>query len=120
LYAMKLTLTRTIVTDCAILAMFAFAFTPARAQSPNVQIIPAPKQITTSTGSFPVGRDTHIALADNKSADDRFAAQDFIDDATASAGVSLSISKSRSRREILIGEIDLPSIAAALKRNGID
>src|SRR5437588_119036 len=119
-YLMKSTLTRTIVAGGAILAMLACVSALARAQSPKVQIMPAPKQVTLGEGSFSINRDTRVVLADTKSAEDRFAVQDFIDDAMGAAGVSLSISKSRLRREILIGEIDLPSIVTALKRDGID
>ncbi|MGZ8844311.1 MAG: family 20 glycosylhydrolase, partial [Pyrinomonadaceae bacterium] len=83
------------------------------------KVIPAPKQVTSGSGSFPV-QDARIALADTKSAEDRFAAGDFIDDLRTTAQVSLSIGKGKSRREILIGRLDLPSVAQALKRNNFD
>ena len=54
----------------------------ATAQSTQVQIIPAPKQLTPGEGSFSV-RDARVVLADSKSAEDQFAAQDFIDDLKA-------------------------------------
>jgi hexosaminidase len=90
----------------------------ASAQS-SLQIIPAPKQVSASEAEFLIGREGRIALADEKSADDRFAALDFIDDVKQTAGLSLKIGGS-SRSEILIGLIDLPKIQQALKRAGFD
>jgi len=89
------------------------------AQSPGAQIIPAPKQLTLGEGSFSI-RDARVVLGDNKSAEDQFAAQDFIDDMKAAAGVSLSLSRGQARRDILIGRIDLLPIAQALKRVGAE
>src|SRR5256714_2468742 len=91
----------------------------ANAQSPGAQIIPAPKQLTLGAGSFSV-RDARVVLADSKSAEDQFAAQDFIDDVKATAGVSLSLSRGQARRDILVGRIDLLPIAQALKRSGVE
>jgi hypothetical protein len=92
----------------------------AQAQSPGLQIIPAPKQVSPSEAAgFLIGREARIVLADDKSADDRFAAQDFVDDVKQSAGVNLKMGGS-SRGEILIGLIDLPRIRQALKRGGLD
>src|SRR5256714_3684488 len=91
----------------------------ANAQSPGAQIIPAPKQLTLGAGSFSV-RDARVVLADSKSAEDQFAAQDFIDDVKATAGVSLSLSRGQARRDILVGRIDLLPIAQALKRAGAE
>jgi len=115
---MGTTLTRTKILRFAILSAFVFAGASANAQSANVQLVPDPKQLTTGEGSFSLARDTRVVLADSKSAEDRFAAQDFIDDAKTTAGVALSIG--RSRRDILIGRIDLLSIAQALKRSGVE
>lgn len=55
---------------------------------------------------------------DSESADDRFAAQDFIDDLKATAGVALSIGRSRSRA-IVIGQLG-PQTAELLKRHAIN
>jgi len=89
------------------------------AQSPSLQIIPAPKHVSAGDSEFSIGRDCRMVLADDKSADDRFAAQDFVDDVKQSAGVNVKIGGS-SRSEILIGLIDLPRIQQALKRGGLD
>ena len=115
---MGTTLTRTKILRFAFLSAFVFAGASANAQSANVQLVPDPKQLTTGEGSFSLARDTRVVLADSKSAEDRFAAQDFIDDAKTTAGIALSIGK--SRRDILIGRIDLLSIAQALKRSGVE
>jgi hypothetical protein len=88
------------------------------AQSTPIQVIPAPKSIETSTAVFAIDKRTRVVLADNKSVDDRFAVQDLIDDLKASADVSLTISKGRSRA-ILIGELDAPAIIEFMKRNSI-
>src|SRR5947207_13495125 len=116
---MNITLTRSKSFRLIIVCACALVCGAANAQSPGVQIIPAPKQLTLGEGSFSVGN-AHVTLADNKSAEDQFAAQDFIDDMKATAGVSLSLSRGQSRRDILIGRIDLLSIAQALKRNGAE
>src|SRR5882672_9698872 len=116
---MKSTLTRTFIRRTAILGAFAFACVAANAQTTKVQIIPAPKQLTASEGKFYIGLDTRMALADGQSAEDRFAAQDFIDDVKQTAGVTVRLGGNGARREILIGRIDLPRIQQALKRAGV-
>jgi hypothetical protein len=96
-----------------IIAAGAFFCAATPAQS-SLQIIPAPKQVTAGEGSFAL-RDARVALADAKSADDQFAAQDFINDVKTAAAASLSIGRG-GRRDILIGRIDSLPIAQALKR----
>src|SRR6266446_3312515 len=117
---MKTTLTRTLIRQAAILGAFAFACAGASAQTTNPQIIPAPKQLAASEGKFEIGLDTRIALADPQSAEDRFAAQDFIDDVKQTAGVTVRLGSNGARREILIGRIYLPKIQQALKRATFD
>jgi hypothetical protein len=61
--------------------VFAFALTCglAAAQTPNIQIVPAPRQVTPGEGSFSLTRDTRLILADPQvPPDDQFAAQDFM------------------------------------------
>ena len=100
--------------------MFTSACVGANAQAPIVQIIPAPKQLSAREGKFEIGLDTRMALAEGQSAEDRFAAQDFIDDVKQTAGVTVRLGGSSARREILIGRIDLPRIQQALKRAAVD
>src|SRR5258708_1495902 len=116
---MASTLTRTLNLGAAILCVLASVFVLAEAQAANGQIIPAPKQLSPSEGKFALGPEARIVLADGKSAEDRFAAQDFIDDAKQAAGVNLKLGRNSARREILIGQIDLPRIQQALKRSGV-
>src|SRR6266550_3807856 len=117
---MKTTLTRTFIRRTAILGAFAFACVAANAQTTNVQIIPAPKQITAGEGKFDIGLDARMALADSQSAEDRFAAQDFIDDLKQTAEVAVRLGGNGARREILIGRIDLPRIQQVLTRAAVD
>src|SRR6266436_5918161 len=117
---MKTTLTRTFIRRTAFLGALVLACIGANAQTPHAQIIPAPKQLAASEGKFEIGLDTRIALADPQSAEDRFAAQDFIDEVKQTAGVAVRLGGNGARREILIGRIDLPRIQQALKRTAVD
>ena len=113
---MGTTLTRGLSIGLLIVgALFLVAFS-ARGQSPQIRLIPAPKQIKPDEGSFSLNRETRVTLADTKSAEDRFAAQDFIDDLKATASVTTSIGK--ARHQILIGRIDSPIIVDAMRRSG--
>jgi len=112
------TLTRTWLRQIAIVSLVLFAGVSVHAQSPKIQVIPAPKQITAGEGAFALSRDTRVLLADSKSAEDRFAAQDFIDDVVATADVRLAIGS--SRRQILIGGLHDPRITAALRKSSAD
>src|SRR5712692_3170858 len=117
---MSATVTRTLGLRAAIICAFALGCVPSRAQSPNIQVIPKPRQINVGDGRFEIGRDTRIVLVDTKSVEDRFAAQDLIDDLKATANFALSIGKGKPRRQIVIGRIDLPSITQALRRSGVE
>ena len=112
------TLTRTWPLQIAIVSLVLFAGVSVHAQSPRIQVIPAPKQITAGEGAFPISRDTRVSLADSKSSEDRFAAQDFIDDVAATADVRLAIGS--SRRQISIGGIEHPRIAEALRKSSLN
>ncbi len=59
-----------------------------------------------------------MVLADPRSVDDRFAAEDFIADAREVAKVDLRIAASGSR-SIIVGRIDLPRISSALRNAGL-
>src|SRR5947208_3511040 len=117
---MNATVTRTLILRAAIMCALALGCASARGQSPNIQVIPKPKQVNVGDGRFEIGRETRIVLADNKSVEDRFAAEDFIDDLKATANFALSIGKGKPRRQIVIGRIELPSIMQALRRNGAE
>src|SRR5438874_786640 len=117
---MNATVTRTLILRAAIMCAFALGCVPSRGQSPNIQVIPKPKQANVGDGRFQIGRETRIVLADTKSVEDRSAAQDFIDDLKATANLALSIGKGKPRRQIVIGHLELRSITQALRRNGVD
>jgi hypothetical protein len=93
------------------------AFVPAAAQPANARIIPAPKQLSESEGRFALNPEVRLVLAEGNSAEDRFAAQDFIDDVKQTAGVSLKFG-SGGRRLILVGLIGSPKIQQAFTRTG--
>ena len=114
----RLTLTRTFAWRIVIVWAFATAYVSVAAQSQRIQIIPAPKSIETGSGAFSIDRRTRLVLADSKSADDRFAAQDFIDDLKATADLSLAIGRGRSH-SLLVGELDARTIAEFVKRNSV-
>ena len=112
---MHSTLTRTFPLRAAIVIGLFFVCVSISAQTPATQVIPAPKSIEAGSGSFSIDKRVHLVLADGKSADDRFAAQDFIDDLKATADLSLTIAKG-SRHTIIIGRIDLPLVVETIKR----
>ena len=107
---------------CLIVLSLSFFFAPAGARSQDtssrhrVSVIPQPRELTVTQELFPLDRASHIALADPRSADDQFAAADFIDDLRQTAGVSLKLRRNRGHHSILIGRLDLPAIQSALKR----
>ena len=119
LWSARTTLTRTWLPQIAIVSLLLCVGKAAQAQ-PQIQIIPAPKQITVGEGAFAISRDTRVSLADSKSVDDRFAAQDFIDDVAATAELRLAIGRGNSRRQILIGGIRHPRIVQELQRISVD
>jgi hexosaminidase len=114
------TLTRRFLRHAAILCGLACACGQVGAQSPGVHFIPQAKQLSVSQDAFQLSRDTRVVLADPRSEDDRFAAQDFMDDVKATAGLTLTMGKGRSRHDVVIGRIDLPQIQQALKRTAVE
>jgi hypothetical protein len=67
---------------------------------------------------FQIAKDVRIVLADPRSTDDRFAAEDFIADIHEAAKLDLRIGGS-ARRPILIGRTDQPRISTALRDAGV-
>jgi hexosaminidase len=84
------------------------------------QVIPAPRQMTATGTRFDFSRVTRVALADPRSEDDRFAAEDFIEDVRQTANLSLRVASRRERATILVGSIDNPAIQSALKRANVE
>jgi len=116
---MPTTLTRSLIAALTIVSFLSLAAITSYSQSPKVQVIPAPRQFAPGESEFAISSDTRIVLDDSKSADDRFAAEDFIEDLKQTAGVTLKIGGS-GRSEILIGLIDRPKIQRALNGGGMD
>src|ERR1700720_3574326 len=118
------TLTRTFILRLGILFLVSLLAASTSAQettsSPKVQIIPQPRLQTVTQDKFRLGSGASIVLADPRSDDDRFAAQDFVDDTKETAGVVLKIGKGRARQAIVIGNVDLPLVQMALKRAGME
>jgi hexosaminidase len=102
--------------------------TPATEKAPQataangsaIQVLPRPKRLKETGERFALGARTRIVLADKKSEDDRFAAQDFIEDVRETAGVTLKVGTGRGRGRILVGLLGQQSTAEALERAGFD
>ncbi|MBA3242664.1 MAG: family 20 glycosylhydrolase [Acidobacteria bacterium] len=86
----------------------------------TVQILPRPKQFKETGERFMLGQKTRLVLADVKSEDDRFAAQDFIDDVRETAGVALRLGTGSGRGRIIVGLIGNQNTADALERARFD
>ena len=84
------------------------------------QVIPAPKTLSATGANFPLARGARVVLADPKSEDDRFAAQDFADDLRETAGVTLPVGGGGGRRQILVGLLSNPRVREAAVRAGVD
>src|SRR5882724_13588651 len=99
----------------SILITGSVAIAHEQSASSSIQLIPQPRQITAKPDVFRIRGDsrssgasgTRLVLADSRSEEDRFAAEDFANDLQETAKLALRISTSGSRRAILIGNIDL-------------
>jgi hexosaminidase len=105
------TLTRTLVFGLIVLGITTVAH--AQSRPINIQIIPQPRELTATGQVFPL-RGAHIVLADSRSQEDRFAAEDFIND-LKEAGIDLKVRGGRDRKAILIGIASLPVMQKALR-----
>src|SRR5918997_1630593 len=118
--------THSLFAPCAALLLLLSAATAAQtprpvpqAQQParaDVQIIPRPRQLTVTGGDFKLSRRTRLALADPRSEDDRFAAEDFIEDVRQTADLALRVGNRRDRETILVGALAHPAVQSALTR----
>jgi hypothetical protein len=108
--------------SCGALMLLFITAGGARAQSQAnatdaIRLIPQPKQLKPTGETFSLTRDVRLALADARQADDRHAADDFIDDVRETAGgLALSVGRRGARRTILIGALHLAPVRDALKR----
>lgn len=94
-------------------------FAQVQASNATVQLIPRPRQIAIKEGRFQLTSNTRVAFADPRSAEDRFAADDFLNDLQETARLALRKTNGRPRHAIFIGDIDLPAAQSALKPFGI-
>jgi hypothetical protein len=83
-----------------------------------VQVIPAPKSLTKTGEDFALTKDVRVVLADSKSEEDRFAAQDFMDDVRETAGVGLRLGPGGGKRRILVGLVSSTRVREALESSG--
>jgi hypothetical protein len=101
----------------AIICTLALTCGFSRAQEPNIQIIPAPKNLDLGRqGTFRLDSNTRIVLADPTNKEDQFAANDFAEDLRNVAGLSLRIGGG-GRSQILIGNYSHPKIRTAIVRS---
>jgi hypothetical protein len=106
------TLTRTVV-----FGLIAICAQVVSAQN-RIGIIPQPREVTATGETFRLDR-AHIVLADRRSAEDRFAAADFIAEVKHQR-IDLRIRGGRDRKAILIGLIGARVIERELQERKID
>ncbi|HVF67738.1 MAG TPA: beta-N-acetylhexosaminidase [Pyrinomonadaceae bacterium] len=115
-------LTFVAATSPRALASRAYSQTPepkqAKEEGERVQVIPEPKSVTKTGEDFPLTKEVRVVLADSKSEEDRFAAQDFIDDARETAGVELRLGSGGGKRRILVGLLTSTLVREALESAG--
>src|SRR3954454_1993629 len=122
LYLMTKILTRTLISSASVLCALVLCVIVAHAQDTStsgIHVIPRPREVRITQGQFRLKPGLTIALADAHSEDDRFAAQDFINDLKDTTGNVLKISKV-GRHAILIGLLEQRQIADALKRASLE
>ena len=79
----------------------------------RISVIPQPRQVTANGERFPLER-AHIVLADRKSEEDRFAANDLLAE-LKQGGINLKVRGGRDRKAVLIGLIGAQVIERALR-----
>ena len=79
----------------------------------RVVVIPQPREVIVNGETFRLDR-AHIVLADPRSAEDRFAATDLGEE------IGLKIRGGRDRKAVLIGDIKLAAVQAALKAANVE
>src|SRR2546423_10574308 len=84
----------------------------------KIQIVPKPKSVVLTGEDFRLTQRQRVVLADPKSEDDRFAAEDFADDVRATSGVAVVVGGGKGKGQILIGTLALPRVRAAVEKAG--
>jgi hexosaminidase len=120
------TLTRTLSLRLTVLLLLIACFVPSvcgqdqnASVASTIKIIPQPREVTGTGNKFFLSRKVQLALADPNSVDDRFAANDFIQDVKETAGIDLRLGRGRGAQTILIGLLSTPAIQSALKTPGL-
>ncbi|HEY5885840.1 MAG TPA: glycoside hydrolase family 20 zincin-like fold domain-containing protein [Pyrinomonadaceae bacterium] len=117
---MQPTLSRsvTLILFSLLLLCLSFANVSGQQGGSLLQVIPRPRTMTPTNSRFALTKDVRVVLAEPRSADNRFAAEDFASDARETANVTLRIGN--ARRSILVGELDRPRIISVLKKAGVN
>jgi hypothetical protein len=92
----------------AIALIVASPWAAARAMSDSLRLVPTPRTAVRQTGSFAIGRRTVVALAAGASADDRFAAQQLVEEVATDLGIRLRTVEAASvpaRDAIVVGRL---------------
>src|SRR5688572_30381417 len=116
---MRTTLSRSVTLILFSLVLLYFSFPISVTAQPAgsfLQVIPRPRTMTPSNTRFALTKEVRLVLAEPRSVDNKFSAEDFLSDARETANVTLRIGN--ARRHILVGELDRPRILAALKKAG--
>src|SRR5689334_11841525 len=108
----------TTLTRSLLFGLIVVCFGSAIKAQDRVAVIPQPRQLTANGERFPLAG-AHVVLADRKSAEDRFAAEDFLAD-VKEEGISLRVRGGRDRKAISIGQIGSTTIQKALKAANVD
>src|ERR1044072_427016 len=115
-----------LLLSCLSATMLAFDARAQQASAPqaetivhSVQIIPAPKSLKRTGDDYFYLGVARIVLAEPKSEEDRFAAQDFADDMKETVGIALRAGGGGKRR-ILVGPLSHKRVRASLERLGLD
>src|ERR1044071_3093510 len=90
---------------------------PATVKS-RIQLIPAPKSVSATGADFRLARGARVVVADARSEDDRFAAQEFADDLKETADVALKVGGG-GKRQILVGPLSNKRVREAVERAGV-
>ncbi|MET0623553.1 MAG: beta-N-acetylhexosaminidase [Pyrinomonadaceae bacterium] len=93
---------------------------PKSESAAAVRVIPAPKSVAATGEHFYFKKDTRVVVADPKSEDDRFAAQDFADDLRETAGVTLRVGTGGGGRRILVGPLSNERVRREVERAGLN
>src|SRR4051794_35047626 len=115
---MRLTLLFFITTTLLCSTTLSAAPAPTTEPAQPLRLVPSPQHIERTSGAFRVTADTRIVLERPDSADDRFAAQQLVDEAKASLNVDLRIGAPTEAPCVYVGTYrnnkDVQQLAAQL------